>query len=435
MRPSFAQFQSTLHAAVIGLALMLGGCATLPPPTAELDAARSALARAEGADADQYATQDIAQARSELAQAQAAMANSREAEARRFALAAAADADLAHARSRDAVANADLSQRSSEIAELRERLQMPAEDLPMRDQLPEAMTAPGTPVDAAVLSQRLASLDADPALQGLAAYERLRARQALDTLATGRSSQRAADLYLAERRVDIALVAARTEAIRRQADQLDRERSQLLVEASRQDAARARQEAERLRVQAQIQAEETQRLRAAAEVETMARQQAEEVIFDVASDQADKLASAREREAALARQEAALMAGGSLPASRRDARGEVFTLAGDAFGSGQATLTPSAAASVQTLAAYLQTGSGAKIRIEGHTDGQGEADANLALSQRRAAAVRDALAAAGLQSGRLTAVGRGEAEPVADNASAAGRTRNRRVEIIVLSGN
>jgi hypothetical protein len=113
---------------------------------------------------------------------------------------------------------------------------------------------------------------------------------------------------LASRRVSIAELAARSELTERAIDRLDRTRSELLVEASRREAERARQEAERLRVQAQIQAEETQRLRAAAEAEAAARQQAEDVIIDVGGEQAAKLKAARKREAELARQEAELMA-------------------------------------------------------------------------------------------------------------------------------
>jgi len=123
--------------------------------------------------------------------------------------------------------------------------------------------------------------------------------------------------------------------------------------------------------------------------------------------------------------------GGKLPPSKIDARGEIYTLAGDAFASGQANLTDAAAASVSTLGAYLQQGSNLRVRIEGHTDAQGEAAANAALSQRRAEAVRDVLVAAGVPKARIQAAGRGEAEPLADNGSAAGRARNRRVEIMI----
>ena len=433
MRSSFAHFPGTQYARLCGLviAVALSACASVPPPTSELTAAQQAVSRAESADADQYAAAELGAARDALGAAQAAMSRGDHEQARLLADTATTSGELALARSREATTRAEITQRREEIAGLRQRLQL--EPAQAEAPLPEATVADagmaGDPV--AALGQRLTSLDADARLQGMAAYERLRARQAIDALAAARSRQRAALLPLAQRRVETAEIAARTEFLRREADSLDRERADLLVEASRQEAERARQEAERLRIQAQIQAEETERLRAAAEAEANARQQAEEVILDVAGDQAAKLAAAREKEAALARQEAELTAGGKLPPSRRDRRGEVFTLGGDAFAPGRATLTATAAASLRGLAAYLQAGPSAAIRIEGHTDGQGEADANLRLSQQRADAVAAALASAGLPRGRMRAVGRGEEAPVADDATAAGRARNRRVEIIV----
>ena len=193
------------------------------------------------------------------------------------------------------------------------------------------------------LAQRLATIEAHPEFGTLAAYERLQARQALDVLANARRSDRDNALYVAERRVQIAEIAARSQAAQREVDRLDRERSELLVEASSRDAARARAEAERLRVQAQIQAEEAERLRQQAAADAQAMQDVEATLEGVAGAQTAKLSAAREKEAALARQEAELIAGGKLPPSRRDARGEVFSLAGDAFASGQATLTSAAA--------------------------------------------------------------------------------------------
>lgn len=71
------------------------------------------------------------------------------------------------------------------------------------------------------------------------------------------------------------------------------------------------------------------------------------------------------------------------------------------------------------------------LTVEGHTDSRGDADMNKALSLARAAAVRDALAALGVDALRMNAVGHGEAMPVADNASAAGRASNRRIAISV----
>ena len=283
------------------------------------------------------------------------------------------------------------------------------------------------------LAPRLAALESNPDYASLAAFERLQARQALDVLANARSRDRDDALYVAQRRVQIAEIAARSQAAQREVDRLDRERSELLVDASRRDAARARAEAERLRVQAQIQAEDAERLRQQAAADALAIQDVEAALEGVAGAQTARLGAAREKEAALARQEAELIAGGTLPPSRREARGEVFSLAGEAFASGQAALTGTAASSVQALAAYLQAGPSASVRIEGHSDNQGAAAANLALSQRRADVVRDALVAGGVPRAKVQTVGRGQLQPVADNASAAGRARNRRVEVIISS--
>jgi hypothetical protein len=161
--------------------------------------------------------------------------------------------------------------------------------------------------DVAQLTQQLIALDANPDYANAAAYERLQARQAIDALAGARSNQVEGAYYVAQRRVQIAEVAARTALMRQQTQQLDRERSELLVEASRRDAARARAEAERLRVEAQIQAEETARLRQQSESDAEAMADVETALKGVAGAQAAKLKAARAREAELARQEAELL--------------------------------------------------------------------------------------------------------------------------------
>jgi outer membrane protein OmpA-like peptidoglycan-associated protein len=420
MRPSFAHFPVTRHARLLGLAIAfaVAGCASLPPPTAELDAAQQAVARADAADGDQYAAPQLSQARAALERAQAAMARGREEEARSAALAAGADADLAHVLSRAAVARAEFEQQQAQIAALKGRLGMDAfvsQDNPL-----------DIPLATAPAAQRLQMLDADTRLNPFAQYERLQARQALAAVQATGKRERAAAEQLADRRVGIAEQAARIEATRGEIDRLERERSELLVEASRRDAERARAEAERLRIEAQVQAEEAARLRAQAA-------QAEAVLDTAQIDQDARVAAAREKEVALARQEAELVAGAKLPPSRKDPRGEVFALAGDAFGSGQSQLTASAAASVRALSLYLKALGAGSAQVLGHTDSQGESEANRALSQRRADAVRTALANAGFAAGRISAQGQGEDAPVADNMTAAGRAKNRRVEIIIAN--
>lgn len=71
------------------------------------------------------------------------------------------------------------------------------------------------------------------------------------------------------------------------------------------------------------------------------------------------------------------------------------------------------------------------ISIEGHTDSQGSDQANQLLSEKRALAVESYLESNKVAPQRLTAVGRGENMPVADNGSEAGRARNRRVELLL----
>jgi len=71
-----------------------------------------------------------------------------------------------------------------------------------------------------------------------------------------------------------------------------------------------------------------------------------------------------------------------------------------------------------------------QIMVIGHTDSVGSMSYNQMLSERRAGSVRDYLAAK-MAELEITAEGRGESEPVADNATAEGRAQNRRVEVIV----
>jgi outer membrane protein OmpA-like peptidoglycan-associated protein len=81
----------------------------------------------------------------------------------------------------------------------------------------------------------------------------------------------------------------------------------------------------------------------------------------------------------------------------------------------------------QVLNKYPQT----TIRIEGHTDSTGAEDYNLTLSEKRAQAVKNALIVRNIDPARLQTVGLGEAKPVADNGTEAGRQMNRRVRIVI----
>lgn len=291
------------------------------------------------------------------------------------------------------------------------------------------------------LAGSLAGLDADPALVDLAGLERLKARQAIAQLQNAKARDRESALYVASKRVETAQVAAQAELLANQAEQLDRERDQIMLQASRRDADLARREAEQLRLQNMARQEEAERLSQEVVDERIAREQsnADAELSSAQAVQARKLADARAREVELARKEAELASilasdnvsdGDALPPKQRRGASTVYTLAGNSFDSGSATLTPSALGSLNKLAAIIRSGQGS-IRIEGFTDSQGADTVNITLSQKRANAVMIALRAAGISASRLKAYGKGKAQPVADNGSSAGRARNRRVEIII----
>jgi outer membrane protein OmpA-like peptidoglycan-associated protein len=84
------------------------------------------------------------------------------------------------------------------------------------------------------------------------------------------------------------------------------------------------------------------------------------------------------------------------------------------------------------IAALLKAKPDWKLSIEGHTDATATAQHNQQLSERRAAAVKVHLVAAGIDATRLSAKGLGATKPAASNATAMGRAQNRRVELVKL---
>lgn len=103
------------------------------------------------------------------------------------------------------------------------------------------------------------------------------------------------------------------------------------------------------------------------------------------------------------------------------------------FEFGTAALTPAGSEAVRRLATTLKAHPSAVIRLVGHTDGLGNAAANLALSRARADSVRSILLSEGVLPNHVVATGVGDERPIASNASAVGRARNRRIEVVVLS--
>jgi outer membrane protein OmpA-like peptidoglycan-associated protein len=107
---------------------------------------------------------------------------------------------------------------------------------------------------------------------------------------------------------------------------------------------------------------------------------------------------------------------------------EKFVLRGVNFESGSAALTPDSYVILDEVVRSLQAYPEVRVEIRGHTDSQGPASFNLELSQRRADSVRQYLINAGTDPSRLVAIGVGEEEPIASNATPEGRLQNRRIE-------
>ena len=160
---------------------------------------------------------------------------------------------------------------------------------------------------------------------------------------------------------------------------------------------------------------------------------------ELEAQQAIELAEAKAREAEIQRHRAEVAAEeaaslrnlvSELEAEKTE-RGLVLTMGDVLFDTDRAELKPGAIATMDRLASFLREYPDYALIIEGHTDATGEDSYNLALSDRRANTVRNALVARGISSERLNSVGMGEAYPVASNDTAAGRQQNRRVEIVI----
>lgn len=101
------------------------------------------------------------------------------------------------------------------------------------------------------------------------------------------------------------------------------------------------------------------------------------------------------------------------------------------FQSGSAQLTPYGAAILDEMVVKMAQMPNVRFLVVGHTDNVGKREANIALSQARALAVRSYMESKGLPPNRIDTQGKGPDAPIADNTTDAGRARNRRIEFKV----
>lgn len=261
-------------------------------------------------------------------------------------------------------------------------------------------------------------------------------------LATGDDLYRSYLVYMADRRIQIARTMAEREQHEQILDQLESERSAMLIKASQLEADQARMEAERARLLVATTSEDAQRARE--EKEAALRKEAEAAraaeLSAEEAEQARRLAESRASEAEFARREADLASQQITSLTRQlenlqlrqTESGVVVTLGDVLFASGEAQLVEGGRSSLEEVVDLLQTEPDKKIRVEGHTDSLGDSAANMLLSQQRAESVLEALVSLGVASERITATGMGEDFPIASNDDEEGRARNRRVDVILL---
>ena len=112
--------------------------------------------------------------------------------------------------------------------------------------------------------------------------------------------------------------------------------------------------------------------------------------------------------------------------------GTTFSFTNLQFEPAKADLKSASYVHLKNLVEVMKRKKDFKIQIAGHTDSDGDENANQLLSLKRAESVKNYLISQGIEANRIVAKGFGESQPVANNATAQGKAQNRRTEISVL---
>jgi outer membrane protein OmpA-like peptidoglycan-associated protein len=357
------------------LLAMLAGCASTRPEPGEISQAQLAIRDARDAGAESVAPDRVAAAAEHLSAARRAWSNGDEALATHYAR-------LADSEARQAEGLARANQAQKELDSLRQRKTQ------LSAQIREAQG-------------RLDSARSDAAARAQQEAIRLQQEQA-------RLQQEVADR-------DAARQAAedRERALREQLD-LERQRTaeqqrQSEIERLTAELEAQRKAAEEARLAAQRERAELEKARQAEEARRQAAEQQSQA-------QADLLIRLQQIE----------------KSTRAEARGIVVTLPGNIyFATGRADLQPGIREHLVEIGKTLAAAPDRHVLIEGHTDSTGRAEFNLKLSGLRAESVKSVLVANGVSPDRIEVHGYGATKPVASNGTPAGRSQNRRVEIVV----
>ncbi|HVQ03402.1 MAG TPA: OmpA family protein [Burkholderiaceae bacterium] len=273
----------------------------------------------------------------------------------------------------------------------------------------------------AALDDATASYDraaADAAVVRSAPLELRKAQQALEQAS---AAQRKGDdpaavehyAYLARQRTETALQSSRIAQAELAVADASRQRDSIMIDSRTREAKAQGALADKAQLEVAAQRTQTD----------AARKLADDRLADTRSSQA-QATSAQARAKSAEEQLAEMKA-------RPTDRGMVLTLGDVLFDTGRAELSPGANQPLDQLAMFMKEHAQRTVAIEGYTDSVGTDSLNQALSEKRAIAVKSGLIDRGVASNRVTARGLGEASPVASNDTAAGRQRNRRVEVVL----
>jgi len=220
--------------------------------------------------------------------------------------------------------------------------------------------------------------------------------------------------------------------------------------------ARARQSAEQSRIDEQRRAQAETDRQAADQARLQAEQASARAMQDKAAADAARAAADAARAAALEQQQAARLDADAARMSaqkaeaeklalrerlrqqlnmiletQETARGLIVNISDVLFDFNKFTLKPGAREKLAKVSGILLAYPGLQIQLEGHTDAVGSEEYNQKLSEDRAGSVRDYVVGQGVPANTVTAKGFGKTQPVASNDNAAGRQKNRRVEMVV----
>jgi outer membrane protein OmpA-like peptidoglycan-associated protein len=219
-----------------------------------------------------------------------------------------------------------------------------------------------------------------------------------------------------------AAEAARQRSLEDSKRAAEAEAQRKTAEAQRQSADAARREAELAAQKAAAESERARQLKTEAEA---ARKEAE-----AARKEAEAARMSAEQERAAIRNQLRDQMN-RVMATRESARGLIVDIGDVNFDTGKFDLKPNARERLARMAGILIATPGLKVTVEGHTDSVGSDEFNQRLSEQRANSVRQYLVDSGFPSDLISSRGFGKTRPVADNSTADGRQRNRRVEMIV----